>query len=199
MKKRFIFIFGLFFLFACEKEEARTTKKDYSTFLAYNVNSLFGVLENKSISWSFGSNFQGISGYENGSGVCDPTDPTRTVLFGLTSEGGGNTYFRFYSPVYNATTDFENIFELGEKRLGNFKTDFYLSIFIDNTLYESSRNLSNQIEILKKQELRSTDGFVRYRVWFRLNAILKPICGCEKPDLKLTDGMLLAEFFGVKL
>jgi hypothetical protein len=72
-----------------------------------------------------------------------------------------------------------------------------LSINKDNNFYQSnSFNPSNEIEILKTQEFTDYLG-KKLRVWFRINAKLSS-CSCQSNTSVLTDGLMTAEFFGVK-
>lgn len=189
-------------MISCKKEDVGNTnpKKDYSLFLAQKAQTFQGKLDGTNFSWSFGWNqFQGIAGYENGNGICDSTDPVRVVLFGLTSEGGGQTRFRLYSPKYTSTseTEFSEAFSVGKKKLGNFRKDFYLSINKDNKFYQSnSFNQTNEIEILKTEEFTDNLG-KKLRVWFRLDAKLSS-CSCQNNDAVLADGLMIAEFWGFK-
>lgn len=190
-------------LFSCKKNDSEiiSPKKDYTTFLAQTIQTFQGKLDGSSFSWSYGWNaFQGIKGYENGYGICDSTDPVRIVMFGLTSEGGGHTRFRLYSPKYNSTSDseFSNVFSLGKKKLGDFRTDFYLSINKDNNFYQSNSNSpTNEIEILKTQEFTDYNGIKNLRVWFKLDAKLSS-CNCQNNNTVLADGLMIAEFYGFK-
>lgn len=185
-----------------QKDEGaiNNTNKDYTSFLAQTVQTFQGKLDGKNFSWSFGWNkFQGVVGYENGNGVCDSTDPVRILLFGLTSEGGGDTRFRLYSPKYNITSDAEFLkaFSVGKKKLGDFRTDFYLSINKDNTFYQTNGfYTTNEIEILKTEEF--TDHLVKkLRVWFRLDAKLVST-DYQKNNTVLADGLIIAEFYAYK-
>jgi hypothetical protein len=187
-------------IISCRKDDTGIKKKDYSYFLNETGQTFQGKLNGENFSWSFGWNqFQGISGYENGNGVCDSTDPVRVVLYGLTLEGGGQTRFRLYSPKYNSLSDteFSQVFSVGKKKLGDFRTDFYLSINKDNKFYQtSSLNSSSEIEILKTQEFTDYLG-KKLRVWFRIDATLSS-CSCQNDNSTLTDGLMLAEFYGFK-
>ncbi len=195
------FIFSLTII-SCKKDDVVNTnsKKDYSAFLTTKSQTFRGTLDGTDFSWSFGWNqFQGIAGYENGNGICDSTDPARIVLFGLTSEGGGQTRFRIYSPKYNSTSDaeFYKVFSLGKKKLGDFRTDFYLSINKDNNFYQSnSLSEASEIEILKTEEFTDYLG-KKLRVWFRIDAKLSS-CNCQNNHSVLAGGLLLAEFYGFK-
>ena len=198
------YLFGLILtltIISCKKDDVVINpKKDYTAFLATTSQTFKGNLDGTNFSWSFGWNqFQGITGYQNGNGICDSTDPVRIVLFGLTLESAGQTRFRLYSPKYNSTSEseFSKVFSLGKKKLGDFKTDFYLSINKDNNFYQSnSLSPTNEIEILKTEEF--TDNLVKkLRVWFRIDAKLSS-CSCQNNNSVLADGLMLAEFFGYK-
>jgi hypothetical protein len=203
MTKYFLGFILMLTMFSCKKNDISivNSKKDYTSFLTQTTQTFQGKLDGANFSWSYGWNtFQGIKGYENGNGICDSTDPVRVVLFGLTSEGGGQTRFRIYSPKYNSTSDTEisQIFSLGKKKLGDFRTDFYLSINKDNNFYQSnSYSSTNEIEILKTQEFADYNGIKNLRVWFRLDAKLSS-CSCQSTNTVLADGLMIAEFYGFR-
>ncbi|HET6995023.1 MAG TPA: hypothetical protein VFI06_08575 [Chitinophagaceae bacterium] len=181
---------------ACKKHGLQDNeKKDYSAFLAQSNRHFRGTFDGASFYWNFGFNqFQSITGYENGNGICDSTDPARVVLFGLTSEDGAQTRFRLYSPKYNSGSDEEisRVFGVGKKKLGDFRTDFSLVIIKDNMVYQSNRfNSTNEIEILQTQEFTDYRSKKMLRVWFRLDAKLN--------NSVLADGLMIAEFYGVKM
>jgi hypothetical protein len=194
-----VFIFTLTII-GCKKDDATINPKDYTFFLRETGQTFKGKLNDTAFSWSYGwRQFQGIAGYENGYGVCDSTDPVRIVLFGLTSENNAQPRFALYSPRYNSSseTEFSEVFSLGKKKLGDFRTDFYLSITKDNKFYQTnSLNTTNEIEILKTEEFTDYYG-KKLRVWFRLDAELSS-CNCQSSSLALTDGLMIAEFFGYR-
>jgi hypothetical protein len=202
MIKYFLGILLSLSIFSCKKDDVaiNISKKDYSSFLAKTNQTFQGKLNGTNFSWSFGWNqFQGNAGYENGDGICDSTDPSRVVLFGLTSDDGGYTRFRLYSPKYNSSSEAEisQIFSVGKKKLGDFRKDFYLSIYRGDKFYQTNRfNSSNEIEILKTEEFSDYLG-KKLRVWFRIDAKLSS-CDCQNNNSVLTDGLMVAEFFGVK-
>ena len=201
MNKYFIGFILTLTIISCKKDDVVINpKKDYTAFLATTSKTFLGNLDGTNFSWSYGWNqFQGIAGYENGNGICDSTDPVRVVLFGLTSEGGGHTRFRLYSPKYNSTSESEflKVFSLGKKQLGDFRNDFYLVINKDNNFYQSNGlSPTNEIEILKTEEFTDNLG-KKLRVWFRIDAKLSS-CSCQNNNSVLADGLMLAEFFGHK-
>jgi hypothetical protein len=103
--------------------------------------------------------------------------------------------------MFDSTSDSEiyTVFSLGKKKLGDYKTDFYLSINMGNNLYQSNGfNFMNEIEILKTQEfIDSFDNLRKIRVWIKLDARLSS-CGCQDNNSVLTDGLMIAEFRGIR-
>jgi|GEM_PF-4061113 len=202
MSKYFIGVIFMLSMFGCKKDDAKpgVPKKDYTSFMAQSTQTFYGKLDGASFSWTFGWNqSQGMAGYENGYGICDSTDPVRVVLFGLISESDLHTRFTLYSPRYNSLseTEFAEVFSLGKKKLGDFRKDFYLSITKDNKVYQSnSSSPANKIEILKTQEFTDYNG-KKLRVWFKIDAKLSS-CNCQNSTSLLTDGLMIAEFFGVR-
>jgi hypothetical protein len=198
------YFFGLILtltLFSCKKSDVPSPNQiDYSSFLAKKNQTFYGKLDGTFFSWTFGWNqSQGVAGYENGYGICDSTDPVRVVLFGLTSESDLTTRFMLYSPRYISTsaTEFSQVFSLGKKKLGDFRIDFHLKVYKDNTVYQSnSLNPANEIEILKTEEFTDYSG-KKLRVWFRVEGKLSS-CNCQNNTSLLSDGLMIAEFYGFK-
>ena len=210
MIKYFIALFIASTLLGCKKDtqlveitrkDARKVscpKLDESYFLTLTNQSFRGELDGTCFSWSFGlSQFQGIAGYENGNGVCDSTDPVRMLLFGLTSEDGGQTRFWLYSPKYDVSSEgeFSNVFGLGKKKIGVLREDFYLAVKKDGKFYQSDRsNQSNEMEVLKTEEF--TDDFnTKIRVWFKINARLS-LQDVQNSNIVLANALMIAEFYG---
>lgn len=200
MKKYIFSLILVATIFSCRKENAEGEKKDYTYFLSETGQTFTGKLDGAYFSWSYGWNqFQSMAGYENGNGVCDSTDPVRVLLFGLTSEDGGNTRFTIYTPRYNATSEAEflRVFGVGKKKLGDFRSDFYLQIQKDRKFYHTVSNSNNEIEILQTHEFIDDFQVRKLRVWFRIEARLTG-CNCGEDNLKLSDGLMVAEFFGYR-
>jgi hypothetical protein len=203
MKKIVLGLAVLLVIAGCKKDgisEPVSSQKDYSFFLSQTGTSFQGKLDNTTFSWRYGwRQFQSIAGFENGNGICDSTDPVRVVLYGLTSEDSAKTRFRLYSPKFNSSSESEvaQVFAVGKKKLGDFRNDFYLSIYKDNKQYQtSSTDLENQIEILKAEEFTDYLG-KRLRVWFKLDANLSS-CNCQNSKIALTGGLMIVEFYGFK-
>jgi hypothetical protein len=197
MSKYLLFIFSLCTIISCRKDDtAAPPPIDHSYYLTQKTQNFQGKLDGNAFHWSFGWRaFQGIKGYENGNGICDSTDPVRVVLFGLTSEDGGHIRFRLYSPKYNSLlpSEFSNVFSLGKKKLGDFRSDFYLSIFQAENFYESTgKSAVSEIEVLKTEEFTDYIG-KQLRVWFKIHAFLS-----SGNKTVLLDGFMMAEFFGYK-
>ncbi|HSN60523.1 MAG TPA: hypothetical protein VLR49_06295 [Ferruginibacter sp.] len=187
-------------IISCKKDDVATPAKDYSEFLAKTGQTFQGKLDGIGFSWSFAwQQFQGTMGYQigNGNGISDSADPYRILFFGLNSEGGGQIRFKIYSPKYNTTSEaeFSRVFGPGKKKLGDYGTDFYLSINKDNSFYQSnSFNPANEIEILKTEKYTDNIG-KKLRVWFRIEAKLST-CNCQNNNSVLADGLMIAEFIG---
>jgi len=199
------FIIGLAFLVvlsSCTKEKITdpATAKDYSIFLTQTAQTFQGKFNGSAFYWFFGySQFQSTAGFYNGNGVCDSTDPERILVFGLTSEDDLETRFLISTPKYNSSVDqeLEKIFTPGKKKLGNLYTDFHLTVTKDKKDYKTSAtDTNNEIEVLKTEPFTDYLG-KKLRVWFRLSGKLSS-CNCQNSTINLTDGVILAEFFGYK-
>jgi hypothetical protein len=187
-------------IIGCKKDDAGTKQKDYTYFLKQTTPKFQGKLNNEAFTWIYGQQCQSMAGYQNGSGICDSTDPVRMVLYGLTLNSDFQQRYVLYSPKYNTSseTEFARVFTVGKKTLGTLGADFYLSITRDNKIYQTNANNENEIEILKTQEFTDYLGD-KLRVWFKLNAKLTPACGgCQSDNLVLSDGILLTEFYGFR-
>lgn len=201
MIKYFLGLILALTILSCRKDDVTsvTPKKDYTAFLADTIQTFYGKIDGAGFAWTFGWNqSQGITGYQNGNGICDSTDPVRILFFGLTWESDLQTRFMLYSPRYNSEseTEFSQVFSLGKKKLGDFQNDFSLSIYKDNTFYQSNRlSPTNEIEILKTQEFTENTG-KKLRVWFKLDATLS--CNCQNGKALLADGLMIAEFYGLR-
>jgi hypothetical protein len=176
--------------------------KDYSAFLSTTDYKFFGKLDGVDFFWAMGvAKFQSLTGYENPDGICDTTNYDRTLLFGLSSEDGGKTRFQIHTPACNVKSQdgFNKVFSVGEKTLGARNIDFFLAIQIgDKQYYTNSYSGKNEIEILKTEEFNNYWGNPRLRVWFKIDADLAS-CECNTVSSRLTDGLLVAEFYGYKL
>ncbi len=193
------YILGLIFIltiFSCTEDDSVLVSpvKDYTSFLAQTTPKFSGRIDNAWFSWIFTlGNSQSMAGYHNGYGICDPNDPMRVVFFGLTSESDLQTRFTLYSPRYNSESEVAQVFGVGKKKLGNFRDDFYLSMYKDGKIYQSNDlNSTNEIEILKTEEFTNHTG-KKLRVWFRIDAKLLSYSYPGNLSL-LTDGLMIAEF-----
>ncbi len=178
-------------ILGCKKDDAPKSNPelDYSSFLAQTGQTFRGRFNGNYFLWSFGLNqFQAGYGY-----VGTPTDSLRAVEFGLTSHDG-ETWFRLYSPKYNSASESEflRVFGLGKKKLGDYLSDFHIELSTNKDVYQTnSLSDTNEIEILKTQEF--TD-LAKLRVWFRIEAKLFAL----NKNIALTDGLMIAEFYGFK-
>jgi hypothetical protein len=200
MKKYLIGFILVLTLFSCKKDDSQ---KDYSSFLKQSSQRFQGILDKSYFSMNYGgsSEYQNSEGFENGNGVCDSADPVRVVLFGLAVASNAKPSFVLYSPKFNTTSESEisQVFSKGIKKLGDYRTDFYLRINWGNNLYQSnSFNKSNEIEILKTVEfIDNISKMQTIRVWFRLDAELST-CSCENNTSVLSNGLMIAEFIGFR-
>lgn len=200
-----IFAFCIIFTSCTKKSEEDNNiepPKDYSGFLSSTDYKFLGKIDGVDFLWAMGvAKFQLLNGYENPDGICDSTNYDRTLLFGLTSVDGGKTRFQIYTPACNVKSQdgFNKVFSLGEKALGARNIDFFLAIQIgDKQYYTNSYSQKNQIEILKTEEFNNYWGSPRLRVWFKIDADLAN-CECNTVSARLTDGLLVAEFYGYNL
>ncbi len=180
---------------SCKKDDLQITpREDNAKFLTTSLPIFIGNLGGNNFSWSNGGQGGQWGGYTNDN--CDPTNPMKIVIFGLSL--GGQTAFKLYSPKHNTTSqeEFDRLFSLGKKKLGDFQTDFHLEILKEkeNKFYQSSSLASiNEIEILKTEEF--TDYFgQKLRVWFKITAKLSCNSTSNDNDGLLSNGLMIAEF-----
>ena len=193
----------VFLLISCKKDEIIETPIDYNSFMLESNYTFRGNLEGESFVWSYGiDEYQLGNGYENPYGICDSTNFERILECGLASNEEGKPKYIIYTPAFNVKniTEFANVFSVGKKKLGSRITDFFLVMQKDEKQYFTNANSdSNEIEILKTEEYLNNFGQPRLKVWFKLEANLSD-CDCQSQTnkYKLTNGCLLAEFYGYK-
>jgi hypothetical protein len=203
IKLGIILLSGILVFSACKKEEKKEPKavretKDERAFLSENTSAFYGILDNEYLDWILGADLHVFGINDNANGLCDPTysDPNRIASSGLKAYNG-NVEYLIYTPKYNMTyeKDFDNIFSVGRKDLGDIQKSFHLYIKRDNIEFRTNANRlqDNVLEILKTKVYQHTPNIKIVTVWFKLKASLS-ICNCEKTDSYLTNGYIIASF-----
>ncbi|MDB5197544.1 MAG: hypothetical protein JWP88_1915 [Flaviaesturariibacter sp.] len=181
---------------SCKKSETVIPPENHSLFLATQNTMFTGKLDNTSMDWRFGMAFQKSMSNENGTGICDPSDPIRLVSFSLIDNANPQDRFILYSPKYDASsnTAISSIFTPGKKKLGNKRTDFYFEWRLGSKTYSTTgSNTPGEIEILKAEEIINPIGMYIMRVWFKINGNMST-CACTNAKSVPVNGYLLAEF-----
>ncbi|MFC4634422.1 hypothetical protein ACFO3O_10920 [Dokdonia ponticola] len=194
----FILILSLLF-FSCDKDDNEIQTEDFSLFLE-RITPLFSAsLDNEILNWGFGlGTYQTNIAYWNPNG--DATNPNRYLRFVLNQENGDNQ-FLIRTPLYDTSSDieFDTVFGLGIKTIGNSDDDFFIRIRNVNEEYSiCDIDVDYQIEILKTEEIIDDDpSEMGLKVWIKIDDLSLNECN---PDYtkNLTNGLILARFIGYK-
>jgi hypothetical protein len=195
MKKALLILVLSLVLINCKKED-NLISVDYTPYLSVKTPSFVGTTDKYSFWWKYGFNtYQMNSGYDIGKPFYDPLDSDRVLFFGLVAENSTN-YFRIITPKFDSTSndDYNALFSLGKKSVGNLFSDYHIQIQINDQFYNSD-NLNNEIEILKTEKFIDESGKNSLLVWFKYDSIL-----LNHPNLNnnivLSEGFIIAKFYG---
>lgn len=199
MKKILILLFTIS-LISCTKDEmvTKSEEQNYAAFLNYRTPKLSGKLNSQMFNWQFGYNeFQKLVGYDNGNGVCSPTDPVRILIFGLSSNDA-LTHFTFITPKMDTSNQNEvnNVLSLGEKQFGDIYNKFQIKIVYNNNCYINNPINNETLEILKTEEFLNYDNKKHMLVWIKIDKLILENSNQSGEKLELKDGFLIAEFYG---
>jgi hypothetical protein len=205
MKKMYIggaLLLILVSFISCKKEvkiqAPPIREKDLSKFLLKSDLYFDGYIDLEKYEWELGKNLHVFGVNDNANGLCDPSysDPNRIASSGLKAYNGDVEYL-IYTPRYNMTNEkeFDRIFSVGIKDLGDIKTNFHLYIKVNNIEYRSNAySMSdNVLEILKTKVQQVTPNIKVVQAWIKVKASLNT-CNCEKTDSYLTNGYIIATF-----
>lgn len=197
--RKLILAFIVFTFIGCSNDDDNEVDNDYSTFLNRTRPQFSGELNNIRLFWEFNvGTYQINSGFFNRIG--DPDDPNRILRFILIQDNGKNQ-FEIRTPTFDTSSEveFDEVFGLGLKKLGDSDEDYQISILDRSVNYQICNSSSNyNVEVLKTEvtrpEGRSSDVL---KVWFKIDTIEFDDCDLNT-DSELTHGLVLAEFIGFK-
>ncbi len=196
MKRILIFLLTIS-LVSCSNDEDKR-EPNYSTFLNKRTPSLSGMLNSSYINWEFGWNeFQMTTGYENGNGVCLPTDPVRILMFGLSSDDSSKQ-FTLITPKMDTSNQNEvnSVLNIGEKQFGDVYNKFQLKIQKNNNLYINNPNSNQKLEILKTEEFLNYDNKMHMLVWIKIDNLELENVNQSGEKIQLVDAFIIAELQG---
>jgi len=198
--KKILLILTLSILFvSCDKDDAEIQSEDLSYFLESSTPQFSASLDNELLNWMFGvGTYQTNIAYLFPNG--DSTDPNRYLRFVLNQENGDNQ-FVLRTPIYDTSSDdeFNSVFGIGLKTIGNSDDDFFISLRNNNENYSiCNSDVDYQIEILKTEE--TTDNSPNQsslKVWIKIVDLNLNECN-PNYNKSLTSGLILAKFYGYK-
>jgi len=196
-KACFTFLVVLFF--GCNNDDQTAPKNDYSSFLQKTLPQFSGTINNAPFLWEFNvGTYQMSYSYLFPNG--DANDPNRLLDFVLNQEDGNNQ-FVITAPIYDtsSTTDFNKVFGLGLKNLGDSDENFHIRIRRNNVTYQICNSSANyKIEVLKTEEIVIENSNEKVlKVWFKIDNIELNNCDSDV-NYSFNDGLLLAHFSGYK-
>jgi|GEM_PF-5677466 len=199
--KKILLILTLSVLFiSCDKDDAEIQSEDLSYFLGSSIPQFSASLDNESLDWMFGvGTYQTNIAYLFPNG--DSTDPNRYLRFVLNQENGDNQ-FVLRTPIYDTSSDdeFNNVFGIGLKTIGNSDDDFFISLRNNNENYLiCNSDVDYQIEILKTEETTDNSPHqTSLKVWIKIVDLNLNECN-PNYNKSLTNGLILAKFYGFKI
>ncbi len=197
MKKILLVLILSTLFISCDKDEDEIQPEDFSYFLESSIPKFSASLDNELLNWIFGvGTYQTNIAYFFPNG--DPTDPSRYLRFALNQENGDNQ-FVLRTPIYDTSSDdeFNNVFGIGLKTIGNSDDDFFISFRNNNDNYSiCNSDVDYQIEILKTEETTdNTPNQTSLKVWIRIVDLNLDECNPNYNE-SLTNGLILAKFYG---
>ncbi len=198
--KKILLILTLSVLFiSCDKDDAEIQTEDLSYFLESSIPQFSASLDNELLNWIFGvGTYQTNIAYLFPNG--DSTDPNRYLRFVLNQENGDNQ-FVLRTPIYDTSSDdeFNNVFGIGLKTIGNSDDDFFISLRNNNENYSiCNSDVDYQIEILKTEETTdNSPNQTSLKVWIKIVDLNLNECN-PNYNKSLTNGLILAKFYGSK-
>lgn len=184
-------------LFSCNTDDNEIQTEDHSSFLEKTTPQFSAYLDDDLLNWKFGADLYQVNlGYFYPNG--DSTDPNRYLRFTLNQENGSNQ-FVIYTPIYDTSSDveFNDVFGLGLKKLGNSDEDFFISLTKNNITYAiCNSELNFQIEILKAEESIENNSTQKVlKVWIKIENMRLNDCD-PNYNKNLNKGLILAKFYG---
>lgn len=198
MKKVFLSIL-VTIIVGCNKDDDNNNKVDYTSFFEKTRPQFSGNINNNFLFWEFNFGTYQMSSaslYPNG----DATDPNRLLRFVLNQENGNNQ-FVITTPIFDITSenDFNTVFGLGKKKLGDYNENYHISITDNNYNYQICKSTANySIEVLKTEEIiLESPNYNILKVWYKIDNIELNKCNPNN-NYSLTDGLIIAQFIGYK-
>lgn len=201
MKKIVLTLFILTLWSCSNEEENLIPKEDYATFLNDHIPSFKGKLNTQAFYWKYGQyTGQIATGYENGNGICDPSDPVRILSFGLSVENEANQLI-FITPKMNINNQSEvnTILSKGKKNIGTLYNDFQIIIRKNDVIYTSNPISNQQFEILKTEDFINDFNKKRKLVWIKIDHLELTNCNTCGDKLQVTEGFIIAELEGYQM
>ena len=198
MKKIILAALILIFI-GCNNDDENQVNNDYSYFLNLTQPQFRAKFNNTNLFWEFNvGTYQMSSAYLFPNGESE--DPNRILRFVLNQENGNNQ-FVITTPIYDTSseTEYNNVFGLGLKKIGDSNENYHISIINNNTTHQiCNSNANYKIEVLKTEEIIFENPNPNIlKVWFKIDNIELNNCNSNS-DYKLNDGLLIAHFIGYK-
>lgn len=198
MKKVILFVLMLNFI-GCSSDDDHEANIDYSYFLNSTQPQFKGKINDTQLFWDSKSNKYLVNSsyiFPNG----DSEDPNRFLRFVL-FEDNGNNEIVVTAPIYDTSSEieFEEVFGIGVKKIGDLNSNFHIRILKNDTDYEICNSDANyNIEILKTEEIisMSTQPSI-LKVWFKIDNIKLNNCNPDTND-ELNNGLVIAQFIGYR-
>ncbi len=197
--KRFLILLVLPFFISCNKDDTPLVVIEEITFLDLTTPQLSAKLNNSSLLW-LGGFAEGYS-VTSGASFLNESPNIRKLYFTL-DQNNGNNQFSISTPIYDFSneTEFQNVFGLGKKSLGNSNQDFKLFLRHNGITFQFCHQEQNLcLKIVKTEEMYVEHAERdQLKGWFKVDDIDLSICNFSQGTF-LEDGLILAEFFFYKL
>jgi hypothetical protein len=197
--RKILFLFSILTIFGCQSDDDNDpVAPDYSFFLDDDTPRITGKFGDEDFVWNSG--FVGAYGvaYSYNGLNGDSNSPERILKFGLLKQFSTN-YFFIWTPRYNITSEmeFNQVFGLGKKPIGNSESNFYLEINYEGIDYISCEAMSNStVEILKTEEGVHVGSEV-LKVWFKMDDMDFTACNGAM-NFRMNEAYVMAYFWGHK-
>ena len=195
MKKVITLSFLLLLSLGCSKDDDEIPV-DNSLFLQKSIPQFTGKINDVQKNWEFGFNtyqMNTASLYIDGA-----SNPNRFLRFVLNAENGNNQFI-LSCPVYDTSSEleFNQVFGLGVKDLGESGTKFHIEITNDDYTYRlCNPNSTYKIEVLKKEETTEINHN-ELKVWFKIKKVKSENCTTGNPFI-MENILIIAKFIDYK-
>lgn len=198
MKRILILLLTISLVSCSNDDEQQNTQPNYTSFFNKRTPSLSGKLNSQPINWEFGYDYQMTTGFDNGNGVCSPTDPVRILFFGLTDNNDVSNQIYLVTPKMDTSNqnEVQNVLSIGEKQFGDFYNKFHFRILKNNNIYVNNPNTNQKLEILKTEEFLNYDNKKHMLVWIKIDNLELENSNQSGEKIQLKDGFMIAELYG---